>query len=105
MSTRCRDPPIRGTRLLTDVDAFELGVLVVIAALVGACCLAARASTGKRVSEFGGRGRRQRMTATELARRDEEDLREMLAVTNARRRARGLPDRSMADAMREFGGD
>jgi hypothetical protein len=27
----------------------------------------------------------------------------MLAVTNARRRARGLPERSVADAIREFG--
>jgi len=29
----------------------------------------------------------------------------MLAVTNARRRARGLPERSVTDAIREFGGE
>jgi hypothetical protein len=86
------------------VDGFELGVLVVVAALVLACCFAARASAGKRVSEFG-RGRDRRLAPSELARRDEEDLQEMLAVTNARRRARGLPERSRADAIREFGGD
>jgi hypothetical protein len=85
------------------VDAFELGVLVVFLAAVLACCLAARASSGKRVSEFGRN--RDRVTAAEAASRDEQDLREMLAVTNARRRARGLPERSVADAVREFGGD
>jgi hypothetical protein len=84
------------------VDAFELGVLVVVAVLVMASCLAARASAGKRVSEFG---RDRRLAPSEAARRDEQDLQEMLAVTNARRRARGLPERSVADAIREFGGD
>ena len=80
-------------------------MLVVVAAAVFACCLAARASAGKRVSDFG-RNRDARQTAAgEAARRDEEDLREMLAATNARRRARGLPERSKADAIREFGGD
>jgi hypothetical protein len=87
------------------MDAFELGVLVVVAATVLACCLAARASAGKPVSEFGRNRDRRRLTAAEVARRDEEDLRDMLAVTNARRRARGLPERSVADAVREFGGD
>ncbi len=87
------------------MDAFELGVLALVALAVLACCLAARASTGKRVSEFGRSRDRQRLTAAELARREEEDLREMLAVTNARRRARGLPERSVADAVREFGED
>ena len=87
------------------MDAFELGVLVVVAAAVVGCCLAARASAGKQLSEFGrGRDARQR-SASEDARRDDEDLRDMLAVTNARRRARGLPERTVADAIREFGDD
>jgi hypothetical protein len=87
------------------VDAFELGVLVAVAAVVIACCLAARASAGKPLREFG-RGRRARqVSASEANRRDEEDLRDMLAVTNARRRARGLPERSVADAIREFDHD
>jgi hypothetical protein len=84
------------------VDAFELGVLVVVVVLVLASCLAARASAGKRVSEFG---RARRLAPSEVALRDAQDLQEMLAVTNARRRARGLPERSVADAIREFGGD
>jgi hypothetical protein len=87
------------------VDAFEIGVLVLVLLAAGACCLAARASAGRRTSEFG-RGRdHMHVSASESARRDEEDLRDMLAVTNARRRARGLPERSVADAMREFGED
>lgn len=87
------------------MDAFELGVLAVVAAVAVACCVAARASAGRRVSEFGPSRDRQHGMAAELARRDEQDLREMLDVTNARRRARGLPERSVADAIREFGGD
>jgi hypothetical protein len=87
------------------VDAFEIGVLVLVALAAGACCLAARASTGRRASEFGRSRDRTRLSASESARRDDEDLRDMLAVTNARRRARGLPERSVADAMREFGED
>jgi hypothetical protein len=87
------------------VDAFELGVLAAVAAVGVACCLAARASAGKRVGEFGRNRDRGRLTAAEAASRDEQDLREMLAVTNARRRQRGLPERSVADAIREFGGD
>jgi len=85
------------------VDAFEIGVLVVVFAAVLACCLAARASRGKRVGEFGQRRGVSRATAAEVARRDAEDLREMLEATNERRRARGLPERTLADAIREFG--
>lgn len=33
-----------------------------------------------------------------------EDLAQLLAVTNARRRARGLPERTDDDALREFSG-
>lgn len=86
------------------MDAFALGVLVVVAATIVACCLAARASAGKPLSEFGRR-RHARRGPSEASRRDEEDLRDMLAVTNARRRARGLPERSVADAIREFDHD
>lgn len=85
------------------MDAFELGVLVVVAGAVLACCLAARASAGKPLSEFG-RGRRTHpRPACGGARDDDEDLHQMLAVTNARRRARGLPERTVADALHEFG--
>lgn len=87
------------------MDAFEIGVLVAIAAAVLACCLAARASGGRRATDFGRHGQARHLAAAEAERRDEEDLRDMLAITNARRRARGLPERSVADAIREFGGD
>lgn len=88
------------------MDAFQVGVLVVVAAAVLACCLAARAAAGRRPGEFGGRARARRSAdAAQVARRDAEDLRQMLAATNERRRARGLPERTVADALREFGGD
>ena len=88
------------------MDAFEIGVLVVVAAAVLACCLAARASAGKRLGEFGARRNVNRAAAAyDAARRDAQDLQEMLEATNARRRARGLPERSVADAVREFGGE
>ncbi len=80
-------------------------MLVVVAAAVLACCLAARASAGKRTADFGRDRNAEHLAAAEAARRDDEDLRDMLAVTNARRRARGLPERSLADAIREFGGE
>ena len=87
------------------MDAFEIGVLVVVAAAVIACALAARASSGKRLGEFGARRNPNRAAASEVARRDAQDLQEMLEATNARRRARGLPERTAADAEREFGED
>lgn len=84
------------------MDAFEVGVLAVIATAIIACCLAARASAGKRLGEFGAR-RQAGQAAADASHRDAEDLREMLEATNARRRARGLPERTVADAIREFG--
>jgi hypothetical protein len=87
------------------VDPFEIGVLVVIAVAVLATCLAAKANGGKRLSEFGAHRQDRRGSAQTDAERDREDLQDMLDVTNARRRARGLPERSLADAMREFGAD
>jgi len=87
------------------VDLFAIGVVVVVAAAILVSCLAARASAGKRLSEFGARGRGSRHAPDVESARDVEDLAEMLAVTNARRRARGLPERSVADAVREFGGE
>jgi hypothetical protein len=87
------------------VDPFAIGVVVVVVAMILASCLAARASAGKRLSEFGARGRDRRPTPEADSALDAEDLAEMLAVTNARRRARGLPERSVAEAIREFGGE
>jgi hypothetical protein len=87
------------------VDPFAIGVVVVVAAAILASCLAARASAGKRLSEFGAHGRDPRRAPDLESARNAEDLEEMLAVTNARRRARGLPERSVADAIREFGGE
>jgi hypothetical protein len=87
------------------VDPFAIGVFVVVAAAVLASCLAARASSGRRIGELGGARGTAKQVADLQAARDAEDLEEMLAVTNARRRARGLPERSVDDAIREFGGE
>jgi transcription initiation factor TFIIIB Brf1 subunit/transcription initiation factor TFIIB len=51
---------------------------------------------------------RARVRAEEERRREraaaERDLDELLALSNARRRARGLPERTREEAMEEFGG-
>jgi hypothetical protein len=87
------------------VDPFLIGTVAVIAVAILGTCVTGRASRGKPLAEFGVRRHHQNRGF----RRDElleaEDLREMLAVTNERRRARGLPERSIADAYREFGDD
>jgi hypothetical protein len=96
---------LEGSLRLRGVDPFEIGVLVVVAVAVLACCLAARANSGKHLSEFGARRHDRRRAVDVEAALELEDLQGMLDVTNARRRARGLPERSVADAMREFGAD
>jgi hypothetical protein len=85
------------------VDPFAVVVIVVVAVAVGAAVLSAKANAGKPLSEFGnGTELRFGATATGL---DEQDLQELLAATNARRRARGLTERSLADAIEEFEAD
>ena len=86
------------------MDPFTVGVLVIVAAAALATCLAARANRGKPLAEFGNRHRHAGNTMPAVNVLEEQDLSEMLAVTNARRRVRGLPERSRADAIREFGG-
>jgi hypothetical protein len=86
------------------VDPFAVGVLLVVALVVLAAVLAARANAGKPTREFGrtdDRGHRRPAASTAL---EHQDLQEMLAATNAHRRARGLPERSLTDAIREFEG-
>jgi hypothetical protein len=82
------------------VDPFAVGVIVVVVVAVLAVVLSAKASAGKPLSEFGQRpGSRPASSSHAL---DNQDLEQMLAATNALRRARGLPERSLADAIREF---
>jgi hypothetical protein len=80
------------------VDPFAIGVLAAVAIAVAAAVLAGLANRRKPLSEFGARPRRPSTDALET-----EDLQQMLDATNARRRARGLPERSLGDAIREFG--
>jgi hypothetical protein len=82
------------------MDPFAVGLVVVVTLAVLGMVLCARASAGKPLSEFG-HVPDLRAGASPRA-LDNQDLEEILAATNARRRARGLPDRSLADAIREF---
>ena len=85
------------------MDPFAAVVIVVVVLAVGAAVLAAKANAGKPLSEFGKRPElRLAPSATGL---EEQDLQELLAATNARRRARGLTERSLADAIEEFEAD
>jgi hypothetical protein len=81
------------------VDPFAVALIVVVAAAVLGAVLCARASAGRPLSE-SGRGPDSRPAA--LRALESQDLEEMLGATNARRRTRGLPERSITDAIREF---
>lgn len=82
------------------MDPFAVGVIVVVALAILGAVLSAKASAGKPLSEFG-RWPDSRPAASSHA-LDNQDLEQMLDATNALRRARGLPERSLADAIREF---
>jgi hypothetical protein len=87
------------------MDPLAIGVIVFIGLLVALALLSARANAGKPLSEFGSRDRPAASAPPSSAQLEYEDLAQMLEATNARRRARGLPERSMTDAMREFGAE
>lgn len=82
------------------MDPFAVAVIVVVAVAVLGAVLSAKASAGKPLSEFGHRPESRPVGASNAL--DKQDLEQMLAATNALRRARGLPERSLADAVREF---
>jgi hypothetical protein len=87
------------------MDPLAIGVVVFVAVLVALALVSARANAGKPLSEFGARERPASAAAPSSSQLEYQDLAEMLEATNARRRARGLPERSMTDAMREFGAE
>lgn len=82
------------------MDPFAVAVIVVVALAVLGAVLSAKASVGKPLSEFGHRRESPRAASSQAL--DNQDLEQMVAATNALRRARGLPERSLADAIREF---
>jgi uncharacterized protein YkwD len=82
------------------VDPFAVGVIFAVAVAVLGAVLSAKASAGKPLSEFGQRPDSRPAASSHAL--DNQDLEQMLAATNALRRARGLPERSLADAIREF---
>ena len=82
------------------MDPFAVIVVVCVLVAVAAAVSSARASAGRPLSEFGtGAASRLGAAASGL---DQQDLEELLAATNARRRARGQSERSLADAIQEF---
>lgn len=83
------------------MDPFAVGVAVVVVLAVLGTVLSARASAGKPLNEFGQRPDLRPVASPHAL--ENQDLEQMLAATNALRRARGLPERSLADAIREFG--
>jgi len=82
------------------VDPFAVVVIVVVAVAVGAAVLSAKANAGKPLSEFG-KGTELGLAASDTG-LEQQDLQELLAATNARRRARGVAERSLAEAIEEF---
>ena len=84
------------------MDPFAVVVLVVVALAVFGAVLSARASAGRPLREFGAGHRRAVKPHDATARLENQDLEEMVAALNARSRARGLPERTVADAIREF---
>lgn len=83
------------------MDPFAIVVLGVLAALVLCVWLLGLVSQDAGGEHVGLRSARQITERREAL--DAEDLEQMLAATNARRAARGLPERTLADAERDFG--
>ena len=85
------------------MDAFFIAICLLVALAIAGACTAAWCNRGIPLAEFGRRSQRQARGLE--ARLEQQDLEQMLAETNRRRRARGLPERSIADAIREFESD
>lgn len=87
------------------MDPLAIGTLIFVTLLVLLAILSARANAGKPLGEFGSRRTAATPAVRARAQLEHQDLAEMLEVTNMRRRAQGLPERSLTDAMREFGAE
>lgn len=86
------------------MDPLAVGVVVFVIVLVGIALMAARVQAGKPLSEFGSRrGRAPSGPVSEQL--EYQDMTELLEATNVRRRAQGLPERTVSDVIREFGGE
>jgi hypothetical protein len=83
------------------VDAFAIVVFGGLLALVVCVWFLGTHASGSGQSPLGLRAPRQIVEEREAL--EAEDLDELLEATNARRRARGLPERTRADVQREFG--
>lgn len=88
------------------MDPLAIFVLAFVLVIVSLALLSARSSAHRPLSGSGARRRTvsaaRQLSDTEL---EDQDLTEMLAATNARRLARGLKERSRAEALQEFGAE
>ncbi len=83
------------------VEYVAIVVVGALAALVTWVRRLGRQSPDRGLEQLGLRTARQITEDREAL--EVEDLAQMLEATNARRRARGLPERTRADVEREFG--
>jgi hypothetical protein len=77
------------------VDPFAVVILCSLAALILFCVLLGRFYPGSGLEQLGMRSAREIIETREAL--DAEDLEQMLAARNERRRARGEPEMSQAD--------
>ncbi|MGH2872477.1 MAG: hypothetical protein ACRDL5_08445 [Solirubrobacteraceae bacterium] len=83
------------------MDPFAIVVLVGLTALVLWVWMRGRSGRG----QAGGPSATSARACDPTHGLEDEDLEQLLSATNARRRARGLPERSAADAEAELGQD
>lgn len=83
------------------MDPFAIVLLVGLGGLALWAWRSDRSPRGHRTDPLGLRSARQITEQREAL--EEEDLEQLLEATNARRRGRGLPERTRGDVEREFG--
>lgn len=83
------------------MDPFALVIVAGVVAVVAWVVLASRLAGTRAIDPLGQRSRRELHAHREAL--DAEDLDQLLELTNARRRARGEPERTRDDVEREYG--
>ncbi|MHB1836800.1 MAG: hypothetical protein ACYCXW_17775 [Solirubrobacteraceae bacterium] len=85
------------------MDPFAVVILVALTALVLWVWFRGRSSRDGSSSRAGAAARARHDPAQSRDALETEDLEQLLSATNARRRARGLPERTVRDAISELG--
>ncbi|MBV9197014.1 MAG: hypothetical protein JO168_22995 [Solirubrobacterales bacterium] len=84
------------------MDPFAVVLLVALAVLLALVLLLGRYYPGSGLEQLGLKPPREVVESREAL--EAADLDQLLAATNARRRRRGLPERTHAQAQEELGG-